>query len=52
MLGAAPMATAPESSSLLRLLGTLRQRWWIVALVAAACVGGALAISLRQTKEF
>jgi receptor protein-tyrosine kinase len=36
----------------LRALRVLRERWYIVALVAAACLAGALAIALKSTKQY
>jgi capsular exopolysaccharide synthesis family protein len=41
-----------EVPGLLRSLRVLRERWWIVLAVAAACVAGALAISLTSPKQY
>ena len=41
-----------ETPAIVRVLGVLRRRWWVIALSAAVCVAAALAFSLSATKQY
>lgn len=51
-VGQAPGAGAPESQGLIRAIAVVRERWWLVVVAVVVCVGVALVLTSRATKEY